>query len=71
MIERYNTPEMSRIWSDEHRYRAWLKVEIAVCEVQTERGVIPAEAMKSRLVILPADLDISRSMKHLALYYLY
>ncbi|HKJ69491.1 MAG TPA: adenylosuccinate lyase, partial [bacterium] len=58
MIERYNTPEMSRIWSDEHRYRAWLKVEIAVCEVQTERGVIPAEAMK--VIREKADFDIQR-----------
>ncbi len=58
MIERYNTPEMSRIWSDENRYRIWLKVELAVCEVQTGRGVIPAEAMN--VIREKADFDVQR-----------
>lgn len=45
MIERYTRPEMGRIWTQEARYRAWLKVELAVCEAWCELGVIPAEAM--------------------------
>jgi len=45
MIERYTRPEMGRIWTQENRYRKWLEVEIAVCEAQAERGVIPADAM--------------------------
>ena len=42
MIERYTTPEMARIWSEESKFRAWLVVEIAVCEVLADRGVILA-----------------------------
>lgn len=44
MIERYSTPEMDRIWSNENRYRMWLEVELAVCRAWTEAGRIPVEA---------------------------
>jgi adenylosuccinate lyase len=45
MIERYSRPEMARLWSQEAKYDAWLKVELAVCEVYAKRGIIPAEAL--------------------------
>ncbi|MDJ0869005.1 MAG: adenylosuccinate lyase [Myxococcota bacterium] len=45
MIERYTRPEMRDLWSDDHRYRCWLRVEIAVCEVLSERGLIPPESL--------------------------
>jgi adenylosuccinate lyase len=45
MIERYTRPEMARIWSQEAKYEAWLRVELAVCEVYARRGVIPGEAL--------------------------
>ena len=45
MIDRYSRPEMTEIWSDEGRYRRWLEVELAVCEVQAERGLLPREAL--------------------------
>ncbi|NQT25049.1 adenylosuccinate lyase [candidate division KSB1 bacterium] len=44
MIERYTNPEMGTIWDLQNRYQRWLDVELAVCEVQTERGVIPESA---------------------------
>ncbi len=43
MIERYTRPEMGLIWTLENRYRKWLDVEIAVCEVLAERGIIPSQ----------------------------
>ena len=46
MISRYTLPEMGNIWSQENRYRKWLDVELAVCEVLTERGVVPQDAWK-------------------------
>ena len=58
MIKRYTYPEMGKIWSQENRYQKWLDVELAVCEVQAERGVIPHEAwdeIKSK-----ADFDSRR-----------
>jgi adenylosuccinate lyase len=45
MIPRYSRPEMSRIWTPEAKYDAWLRVELAVCEVYAKRGIIPAEAL--------------------------
>ena len=44
MISRYTHPEMAEVWTDENRFRKWLEVEIAVCDVLAERGEIPAEA---------------------------
>jgi adenylosuccinate lyase len=41
MIPRYSTPEMSRIWSDAHRFETWLKVEIASASAWEERGFVP------------------------------
>ncbi len=41
MIARYSRPEMDWIWDQRHRYLAWLKVEIAVCEELAETGIIP------------------------------
>jgi adenylosuccinate lyase len=36
---------MARLWSQDAKYEAWLKVELAVCEVYAKRGIIPAEAL--------------------------
>jgi adenylosuccinate lyase len=45
MISRYTRPEMGAIWTDENRFQKWLDVEIAVCEVHAEMGVIPRDAV--------------------------
>jgi adenylosuccinate lyase len=68
MIERYTRPEMGAVWTEEARYRAWLRVELAVCEVLAERGVIPAPALES--IRRRADFDprriaeIEREVRH-------
>lgn len=46
MIERYTLPEMAALWSEENKFRKWLDVEIAVCEVHAEDGTIPPQALK-------------------------
>jgi adenylosuccinate lyase len=46
MIERYTLPEMGAIWSLQNKFQKWLDVEIAVCEVHAEDGVIPADALE-------------------------
>ena len=45
MIPRYSRPEMARLWSQDAKYEAWLKVELAVCEVYAKRGIIPVDAL--------------------------
>lgn len=49
---------MSRIWSDENRYRIWLEVELAVCEAWAHYGEIPAEALSN--IKEKADFDVKR-----------
>jgi adenylosuccinate lyase len=47
MIPRYTRPEMGRIWTDENKFRNWLKVEIATAEAEAEAGMIPASAARA------------------------
>ncbi|HEX8889385.1 MAG TPA: adenylosuccinate lyase [Pyrinomonadaceae bacterium] len=46
MINRYTLPEMGVLWSEQNKFQKWLDVEIAVCEVHAEMGVIPREALE-------------------------
>ncbi|MFM7468269.1 MAG: adenylosuccinate lyase [Vampirovibrionales bacterium] len=41
MIPRYSRPEMSALWTPEHRFATWLKVELAVLQAQEAMGIIP------------------------------
>lgn len=43
MIGRYSRPEMSAIWTEENKFKAWLEVEILACEAWVELGEIPKE----------------------------
>ena len=45
MINRYSRKQMEDIWKQENRFSAWLKIELAVCEAWTRRGVIPDDSM--------------------------
>ncbi len=49
---------MSRIWSDENRYRIWLEVELAVCEAWAHYGEIPTDALSN--IKKKADFDVKR-----------
>lgn len=41
MIERYTLPEMSALWTRDAIFKTWLKVELAVLEVQERMGLVP------------------------------
>jgi len=47
MIERYSTPEMNAVWSEERKLAVWKEVETLVVEAWTELGVAPAEAAEA------------------------
>lgn len=60
MIPRYALPEMTAVWSDEHKFATWLRVEIAVTEAWGEHGLVPAEDVaKIRGAAINVD-DINR-----------
>ena len=46
MIERYQTQEMKELWSDENKFKTWLKVEIVAVEVLCKHGIVPEASLK-------------------------
>jgi adenylosuccinate lyase len=67
VIERYTRPAMGRIWSEAAKYQAWLRVEVAVCEVYARRGRIPTEALtriRATRVDIERILAIQARVKH-------
>jgi len=68
VIARYSRPEMTRIWSQEAKYEAWLRVELAVCEVYGRRGIIPVDALgriKARASVNAQRIDeIEATTRH-------
>ena len=58
MIARYTRPEMGRIWSDENKYRCWLKVELATTAALADAGIVPRKAANT--LIENADFDLPR-----------
>lgn len=45
MIERYTTPQMKFLWSDQNRFQKWLDIEILACESMAHMGMIPKSAV--------------------------
>lgn len=58
MIERYTLPKMGSLWSDENRFRTWLKIEILACEALSKMGKIPVQDLK--VIKEKANFNISR-----------
>ena len=46
MIERYTLPEMGRVWSDQHKYELWCRVETLVLEAHAAAGRVPADVVE-------------------------
>ena len=73
MIPRYTPDDVGAIWSEAHRVRTWLSVEVAACEVMAELGLIPKDAAeqsadvaswcdKEKLAV--RSLEIEETTKH-------
>ena len=41
MISRYSRKELTKIWSEENKYRIWLNIEIAAAQPMEKLGYIP------------------------------
>jgi adenylosuccinate lyase len=58
LITRYTRPQMAAIWSEESRYRNWLRVELAATDVLAQAGIVPPEAaaaLRERATFSPED----------------
>jgi adenylosuccinate lyase len=68
VIDRYTRAPLAEIWSEEGRYRRWLDVELAVCDVLAENGTIPREAaqtLRARARVDPARVaEIEAEVRH-------
>ncbi len=68
MISRYTRPEMGAIWSDQHKYECWLKVELAASEALAETGAVPQSAVDALRSYASFDLnriqEIEREVRH-------
>ncbi|MBU0518935.1 adenylosuccinate lyase [bacterium] len=58
MIARYSLPDMAAVWTDQAKYEAWLKVEVAVVNSLAKFGLIPSEAAQT--ISKKAEFDIKR-----------
>jgi adenylosuccinate lyase len=58
MIERYTTPKMKFLWSDQNRFQKWLDIELLACEAQANLGIIPKSALPK--IKKKAKFDVER-----------
>src|SRR5258707_10505905 len=58
LIPRYTRQEMGQIWSDENRFRCWLKVEAAASLTLADAGIVPENA--ARAIAERGDFDLKR-----------
>jgi len=58
MIPRYSTPEMTALWSEERRARAWLDVEIACVAAWEHHGIVP-RGTATKLTARAAEVNLT------------
>lgn len=61
MIERYSREKISKIWSDENKFRIWLDIEILATEAQTELGLVPKKSLA--VIKRKAKFDTEKILK--------
>ncbi|NIM98914.1 MAG: adenylosuccinate lyase [candidate division Zixibacteria bacterium] len=61
MIERYTTPRMKFLWSDQNKFQKWLDIEVLACEGMANLGVIPKS--DARKIRKKAKFDVKRIEK--------
>ena len=74
MIPRYTRPEMGQLWSSEHRYGIWLRIELLACEAMVQLGEVPAADLETLrrafdgFAFGPAEVarieEIEKTVKH-------
>ncbi len=64
MIARYTRPELSRLWSDDHRYDIWLRIELAACEEMEAAGTVPRGTAAAVRAKAAGKLSAARILEH-------
>ncbi len=63
MIDRYTSPEMARIWSEDNHFQKWLQVEILAAEGLSRLGKVPRTAIVRIRKKARFDLDRIREIE--------
>ncbi len=66
MIQRYSREAMSQLWSDDHRYRRWLKIEVLAVQAWENLGEVPAGVAER---LKTASVDVGRVDHYEAVYH--
>ena len=68
MIDRYSRSELKEIWSEENKYKIWLKIELAAAEAMEKINIIPkgiSKKIRSKAKInVKRILQIEKKVKH-------
>ncbi len=68
MTDRYTTPEMREIWSEEQRYLTWLEIEKELLHQMVEEGIAPKEEwavfQKQTMVDLSRLKEVEEETRH-------
>src|SRR5260221_322466 len=59
---RYGSPEMRELFSEEHKYRIWRKIWVALATAQNKAGLVSTAELED-LVINEKNLDIEAILK--------
>jgi adenylosuccinate lyase len=68
MINRYNSPEMAAVWSDQNKIETWARIELEVMKAQGKRGIVEPDLWRAlELVLLPTPDEVAHqelTLKH-------
>ena len=69
MIDRYTPADFSILWSEKHKFKIWLEIELNACEVMELHGKVPKGVTQTirqkKLEIKPERIEeIERDTKH-------
>ncbi|MEO5511000.1 MAG: adenylosuccinate lyase [Longimicrobiales bacterium] len=64
LVERYASPEMSRIFSERTKFTTWRRLWIALAEAEQELGLAIPEAALADMRAHIDDIDLARASEH-------
>lgn len=68
MIPRYSPKDVAAIWTDEHKYDLWLRVELSMMRALEKDGQIPAgtaDTVEAKVKVDPAAIaELEREIRH-------
>jgi adenylosuccinate lyase len=64
LVERYASPEMAYLWSDDHKFRTWRRLWLALAEAEQALGLAITDAQLDELRQHLDDIDHEAAARH-------